>query len=110
MSVQTGIMTTQIGRAEFSAIGARTMGELTQLTQSQENWLRQIKTTYRRELFRRVMLNARPENQGLVIPEGVEWYRNLNFIEQQVAEHDTAIKKMRNALIRNANQLSKLLG
>jgi len=84
------------------------MGEA-QLTQSQENWLRQIDTTYRREFFRRIMINARPENQAMVIPEGVEWYRNLNFIEQKVAEHDTRLNKLFGALKRSAGQLSKLL-
>ena len=55
------------------------------------------------------MINARPENQAMVIPEGVEWYRNLNFIEQKVAEHDTRLNKLFGALKRSAGQLSKLL-
>jgi hypothetical protein len=79
------------------------------LTQSQEDWLRQINTTYRRDFFRRIMLNARPENQGLVIPEGVDWQRNMNFIEQKMDEHDKRINKLFGALKRGANQLSKLL-
>ena len=55
------------------------------------------------------MLGARPENQGLVIPDDVEWYRNWNFIEQKIAEHDTRLDKLFSALKRSANQLSKLL-
>ena len=79
------------------------------LTQSQEDWLKQINTTYRRDFFRRVMLGARPENQGLVIPEGVDWGRNMNFIEQQIAEHDTRLNKITSALKRWTKQLPGLL-
>jgi len=82
---------------------------MAELTQSQEDWLNLINTTYRRDFFRRVMLGARPENQGLVIPDDVEWYRNWNFIEQKIAEHDTRLDKLFSALKRSANQLSKLL-
>ena len=84
------------------------MGEA-QLTQSEEDWLKLITTTYKRNFFRNVILGARPENKGLVPPEGVEWYRNYNFLEQQVAEHETRLNKLFVALKRSNHQLSKLL-
>ena len=64
------------------------------LTESQEFFLSQIETVWRRDWWRRLFLAAREENQYLQIPAGVDAMRAFNDALHSLKEDVTAIKEL----------------
>lgn len=74
-----------------------------ELTPEQEKWLDQIQTTYRRDFFRRIILNSRPENQAIEIPGDVTWMRHIADLERMVADIHNKTSKVENFMHSLAN-------